>query len=67
MFQYTATDEGSGIDRVIVSNSDTPFVTCFSNWCMVIGGTYVQLTAYDKAGTAPRQAQKKTSGATLKS
>ena len=53
-FTYTVTDPepSSGIDKVVVSNSDTPYVTCFSGWCMVIGGTYVELTVYDNAGNS---------------
>jgi hypothetical protein len=52
-FTYSVNDASpsSGIDRVEVSDADTNFVTCFpQGWCMVIGGTYVELTAYDKAG-----------------
>jgi hypothetical protein len=52
-FTFTASDAGSGLEKIVVSDSNTPFVTCFgleSGWCMVIGGTYVDLTAYDKAG-----------------
>ena len=49
---YSTSDPepSSGIDRVVVSDSDTPYVTCFNGWCMVMGGSYVKLTAYDKAG-----------------
>jgi parallel beta-helix repeat protein len=62
-FNYTASDVGSGLEKIEVSDSDTPFVTCFgleSGWCMVLGGTYVELTAYDKAGNS---ATDDTSGA----
>ena len=52
-FTYSVSDPApsSGIDRVEVSYADTDFVTCFpQGWCMVLGGTYVELTVYDKAG-----------------
>jgi cysteine-rich repeat protein len=52
-FTYSVNDASpsSGIDSVVVSDADTSFVTCFpQGWCMVLGGTYVELTVYDKAG-----------------
>jgi hypothetical protein len=55
---YTVSDPApsSGIDKVVVSDSDTTYVGCFptpsGGWCMVVGGTYVELTAYDKAGNS---------------
>ncbi|MCK4497442.1 MAG: hypothetical protein KAU24_04545, partial [Candidatus Aenigmarchaeota archaeon] len=49
-YEVSDPEPSSGINRVEVSDSDTPFVTCFSGWCMVIGGSYVELAVYDNAG-----------------
>jgi len=51
-FDVSDPSPSSGIDRIEVSDSNTPYVTCFDGWCMVLGGSYVELTAYDMAGNS---------------